>query len=252
MTTDEEGGTPKSGRGSRPPETNLVLSGLHGHEGQQLFSKGTRVRFRAGTIVYELGDRISEVYFLRSGLASLLAGDEDGNLIEVAMAGCEAVLGGMVALSFEVSPYRVIIQSDGEALRFARGDLVHLFHDSIAVRQGLGRYLGFLSFQFSLSAMCIGAHSLDRRVARWLMICHEHLGTPCHVTQESLAETHGVTRTAITLALAKLAGENIIRQGRGRIEILQPEELEQCCCVCYRAYRSEYRRTFPSTIRFSL
>src|SRR5262249_47448730 len=156
-----------------------VLSALRGSESHLLSNKGTLVQFRAGTIVCELGDHISHAYFLRSGVASLLAGDENGALVEVAMVGCEGVLGAMPALALETSPFRIVIPSGGAALRVRIESVLQLFHDSPGFRKHLTQYLGFLFFQVNVSALCNCAHSLDGRLARWLMICGGHLGADC-------------------------------------------------------------------------
>jgi CRP-like cAMP-binding protein len=52
-----------------------------------------RVRLEAGRILFDVGAPIDYTWFITSGIASLLGVTEDGNSIEVAMAGRDSVIG---------------------------------------------------------------------------------------------------------------------------------------------------------------
>ena len=52
-----------------------------------------RVRLEAGRILFDVGATIDYAYFIRSGIVSLLLDTENGDSVEVAMAGHDSVIG---------------------------------------------------------------------------------------------------------------------------------------------------------------
>jgi DNA-binding transcriptional regulator YhcF (GntR family) len=47
----------------------------------------------------------------------------------------------------------------------------------------------------------------------------------------------GVRRTTVTLVAGELEQQGVIRDGRGRIEVVDPEGLQKISCECYGAMR---------------
>ena len=85
---------------------------------------------------------------------------------------------------------------------------------------------------------CNALHSLDARLARWLLQILDRVdGKVLLVTQEALSQTLGVRRTSVTLVAQNLQREGFIRYRRGRIEIKSRSQLEAAACECYRITR---------------
>jgi len=59
---------------------------------------------RSGATLYEAGCPIRHVYFPNSGLVSLLASTQEGQVVEVAMAGIDGMVGIPVALGMNAMP----------------------------------------------------------------------------------------------------------------------------------------------------
>ena len=62
------------------------------------------------------------------------------------------------------------------------------------------------------------------------------------LTQQYLATMVGVQRTTITQTLGDLTAAGLIRQGRGRIKIMNRKGLEARSCECYGALVSTLSR----------
>jgi CRP-like cAMP-binding protein len=86
------------------------------------------------------------------------------------------------------------------------------------------------------TVLCNRAHSVDQRMARWLLMTHDrvkHATFP--ITQEFLGKMLGVQRPAVNLAGRKLQGAGIIRYSRGRLTVLDRVKLELAACECHGA-----------------
>ena len=65
------------------------------------------------------------------------------------------------------------------------------------------------------------------------------------MTQELIANMLGVRREGVTEAASRLQKSGCIRYARGRIEVLDRNELEKRTCECYRVVKTEYDRLLP-------
>jgi len=74
---------------------------------------------------------------------------------------------------------------------------------------------------------------LDQRLARWLLMTQDRVGSLFSMTQQRLAETLGTGRPTITLAARHMQKTQIIRYTRGVVNILNREALEDLACECY-------------------
>lgn len=89
--------------------------------------------------------------------------------------------------------------------------------------------------KMSMEMACANFHSLEQRVAKWLLIRHDlHRSAPILTTHQSAADSLGVRREAITLTLPKMRGLSF---SRGAIEVEDREMLEHTTCECYVAQR---------------
>jgi CRP-like cAMP-binding protein len=224
-------------------ESNLILRGISFAEHDALVSRGVTVDIPRYKVLYEVGDRISEVYFIRTGFASLIAAVDDESLVEVAMVGKEAVLGAVLALGLERTPYRWVIPARASLLSVKAERFLEVFRSAGKFQSLLLRYLGHLVTQVTQAAGCNTMHPIKPRLSKWLLISRYHLGSEeLPLTQSFLSEMLGTSRTAVTLICAELARSRVIRQQRSRITILDPAKLEGLACPCYEKFRKEILR----------
>src|SRR5882672_11630677 len=97
--------------------TNRILTALPAQEYERLFQRLTPVSLPLGETVYQPEERIKYVYFVTSGLVSLVANLKDGGTVEVGLVGSDGMVGLSVVLGDDIAPNQAIVQMAGAALR---------------------------------------------------------------------------------------------------------------------------------------
>lgn len=107
----------------------------------------------------------------------------------------------------------------------------------------LSRYAVAFGAQVAETAFSNGLFSLEQRLARWLLMCHDRaIGDDIAITHEFLSVMLGVRRPAVTLGVQALEGTSVIRATRGHITIRNRVRLTEVAGEAYGAAASEYRR----------
>ncbi len=186
---------------------------------------------------------IEYIYFLNSGLVSTDALASSGDTVEVGVIGREGFAGLPALFDQPQMGHTVVMQGKGDGLRmraqavreeFRRGgmlrDLVHAF-----------TYLQLV--QMTQSVLCNSVHSVDARLARWLLTSADRTETETlHLTQEFLSQMLGVQRSTVTVAAGDLQRKGQIEYTRGKIRILDRAGLIEGACECYRTVTASYNR----------
>ena len=90
--------------------------------------------------------------------------------------------------------------------------------------------------QFLHVAACNALHSVEARLARWLLHIHDRTegGDVLPLTQETMSELLGVRRTTVTHVVSALRTSRALKSNRrGQLEIDRPR-LEVVACECYK------------------
>lgn len=221
---------------------NQLLSALPRKEYEQLLQHLEQVSLPQGKVIYEAGDAIRHAYFPLSGMLSLLSSTEEGGTIEVAMVGNEGLVGLPTVLRTDTTPYRVMVQIPGRAMR-VRGDALRgEFNRGARLQDTLLRYTHTLLTQISQSAVCNHFHTVEQRLSRWLLVTRDRVNaSEFHLTQEFISHMLGIPRTHVTMRAGALQQKGLIRHGRGKIVIIDVEGLEAAACECYRLVKEEIR-----------
>jgi CRP-like cAMP-binding protein len=156
-------------KGTARPQ-NRFLRSLSIQEYQRLLPFAETVNLGSGDILFEAGDRITDLYFLNSGMASLLSTTEGGATIEVGMVGYEGFVGTSIVLKQNRMPYRSMMQIAGQATKIKTEPVLDQFDTNVRFRNLLLQYLHLILAQVSQSAVCNRFHTLEERLCRWLMI----------------------------------------------------------------------------------
>jgi len=197
------------------------------------------VRLEKGQGVYELGERVRFAYFPTNGMLSLLAVTEAGEALEVAMIGTTGFAGAPIILPPHTTPYEVMVQVSADVWRIPAEALVREFERSADTRAVLLRSVHALICELTQSAVCHRFHSLNQRLCRWLLVGRDCVQSDTiELTQEFIAHMLGMSRPKVSLALAHLEDERLIRQRHGRIDIVDARGLEMVSCECYRALKA--------------
>lgn len=96
------------------------------------------------------------------------------------------------------------------------------------------RYVQMQLTQLAQSAGCGVKHSVDQRLARWLLITADRArSTELKFSQEFLASMLGSKRTSISLAAHRFKTAGLVDYRHGQIQILDREGLQNRACECY-------------------
>lgn len=224
---------------------NLLLSALPPAECERLLPDLEPVTFSLGQILCEPGERIHYCYFPTNAIVSLLYTMHDGSTAEMGLVGNEGVLGVAVFLGGESTCSRALVAVAGDAFRLPAKRLQEEFAHAGALQHLLLRYAQALITQVSQTAVCNRLHSVEQRLCRWLLLCHDRNNCPeLLMTQELIANMLGGRRESVTVAAGHLQDSGLIHYCRGRISILDRDGLESNVCECYRAVEDEFDRLF--------
>jgi CRP-like cAMP-binding protein len=183
------------------------------------------------------------LYFPTSSIVSLVYILEDGSTVEMRLAGNEGVVEISLFMEGETTPNRGIVQVAGGALRMKVKILQEEFKRGGALQLLLLRYTQALITQISQTAVCNRRHSLEQRLCRWLLMCHDRVkSNELLMTQEFIFNMLGGRRESVTVAACHLQDAGLIHYSRGHITILDRRGLEGAVCECYRVVKNEFDR----------
>jgi CRP-like cAMP-binding protein len=102
--------------------------------------------------------------------------------------------------------------------------------------------------QVMVSVACNGAHSLEQRLARWLLMMRDRGDEDVMpVTQNLIAEMLGVQRPTVTNVARELERTGSIKRGRGQLTIVDRQALIKASCECYQLVRERLAFHLPKT-----
>jgi CRP-like cAMP-binding protein len=226
---------------------NRILAALRPEELARVKPHLEHVRLTQGATLYSAGDTVRRVYFINAGMVSLVAVTADGSATEVGMIGDEGMAGIAAVLKNDTSPYDVVVQLAGAALRM-RADLLKVeFERRGVLHDMLLRYMHMLLKQISQSAVCNRFHTVEERLCRWLLISSDrsHLST-LFLTQEFLSQMIGAPRTSVTITARALQRQGFINYSRGKIQILDREAMTAASCECYGVVAEEMKHMYAA------
>src|SRR5688572_32578827 len=85
------------------------------------------------------------------------------------------------------------------------------------------------------STACNALHSVEQRLARWLLLAHDRVGkNEFPLTQEFMAMMLGASRPSVTVVAGTLQKAGLITYHRGQLKIANRKKLESASCECYR------------------
>ena len=164
-------------------------------------------------------------------------------MAEAGVIGREGFVYPAIVLGAKSVPLDVQVQIAGSAHRISVGDLLRATERSPTLRQSLLLFAHVSAVQASYSILSNAVHSVDERLARWLLMCHDRS------TSDDLALTHNfvgvmlsVRRPSVTSSLHVLEGNGMIEISRGFITITNRAALESFAGDAYGKPEAEYIR----------
>jgi CRP-like cAMP-binding protein len=189
-------------------------------------------------ILQEPGQKIEYAYFLNHGMVSLVILTSDGRSVEVAIVGNEGMVGTSLAVGLNRGPHRAIIQISAGGFRVKSELLGEVLSRTPELRLIMNRYVLIQGLQVAQIAACNRLHEVEQRLARWLLMCQDRIGSEeLPMTHEFLAQMLGTGRPSVSLAAGILQRAGMIENIRGTVKIVNRKGLEGSSCECYAAMR---------------
>jgi CRP-like cAMP-binding protein len=190
------------------------------------------------------GEEIKEVYFPLNAMISLVSTTREGVSVETGIVGSDGMLGISVLFGAATTPMQSVVQISGRAMRMEARAFKTEFDREGAFNKILLLYLHILFVEISQTAACNKLHSIDGRLARWLLMsCDSIRSDVLPLTHEFLSML-GIRRAGVSEASARLREKGLISYHHGRITILDRKGLEDFACECYDVVKREQARLF--------
>ncbi len=222
---------------------NRLLAALPAEVYQRLLPHLEVVDLPLERVLHGYNEPAEYIYFPQQGIVSLVSIMANGDTVEVGLVGKEGMVGMQALLSGSALPNQAFAQVPGQAIRIRTEHLQVEFDRGGALQKLLLRYVQALYTQVSQTAACNRLHTIEARLARWLLLVRYSLeADEILLTQEYISQMLGTRRAGVTEAASELQKAGLIHYSRGRITILDPADLEAVACECYQVVRDEFDR----------
>ena len=187
--------------------------------------------------------QIETVYFMETGIASVVAVQPDETRVEVGLIGREGMSGMAVVLGGNQSPHATYIQVAGEGQRITAKELRKAMNASQSLHSLLLKFVQVFMVQTAHTAIANARANIDKRLARWILMAHDRTGgNTLPLTHEFLSLMLGVRRAGVTEALHSLRSRKLIENGRNKIVVRDRKGIERMAGGSYGTPEKEYRR----------
>jgi CRP-like cAMP-binding protein len=154
------------------------------------------------------------------------------------MVGVNAFMGGR-----ETNQTEYICQSPGAAVKMDARPLLDEFDSVKEVRTVLLHFTQAYIAQLSQNVACNRLHTIEQRMARWLLECRDRLKSDdLGMSHEFISQMLGVRRAGVSETAAKLQEQGMIEYGRKKLRVINGSGLEEISCECFQVVRDEYDR----------
>jgi CRP-like cAMP-binding protein len=185
-------------------------------------------------ILHEPNQHTQFVYFLNSGLISLMIETREGKTVEVGIVGNEGFVGFPAAVGINRSPMREVVQVAGTGFGIEVPALQRSLLSSPTLLDVLNRRVVLQCLQGAQTAACNRLHSVEQRFARWLLTVQDRSGSDSlAITHDFIAAVLGTDRPSVSLAAGNFQRRHLIEYGRGAVKILNRKKLEKLACECF-------------------
>jgi CRP-like cAMP-binding protein len=193
--------------------------------------------------LYRANKPIAFVYFIETGVGSLVNTMANGQAAEVGTIGSEGMVGLPLVFGDNRTPTSVYIQVPGAGLRMRAPLFRQELANSASMQATMLRYAHAFFNQVAQSAACNHFHNIQQRTCRWMLMTHDRMQSDEFLlTQEFLAMMLGVQRTGVSAAAGGLQRAGLILYKRGNVTILDRRGLERLSCECYGVSKREFDR----------
>src|SRR6266545_302976 len=201
------------------------------------------VQLHARQVLHEPGMPVLYAYFPVSAVISLISTMTSGSSAEVALIGREGMAGLAGVFGTLESPTTAVVQIPGMALKVTIAELRNARLRIPSVRTMLDRYTEAQLIQTAQTAACNGLHSVEARLARWLLAIDDRIdGDQFRLPQELMAQMLGIQRPTVSVTMQRFQHAKAIAYEGQSIVVADRSALERMACECYTVLRREFER----------
>ncbi len=225
------------------PGRNHLLASLDPSDWERLAPELQPVTLSMRKELESCGHDVEWIYFLQSGIASVIAESSANHRVETGVIGFEGVTGTGVALGDPRAAQTTVMQIAGAGHRISASRLRELMADSTSLRERLQLFARAFTIQVAHTALANGAGLLEQRLARWLLMLHDRVeGDTLAITHDYIATMLSVRRPGVSVALKVLEEMGLTRVNRGAIAIVDRRGLLEKSAGLYGRTEVEYQR----------
>src|SRR5271154_4728317 len=227
---------------------NRLLLALPSSNLKQLMPELEHIRCRREQVLIDVDSSLDHIFFPDIGVVSVVAVYANGSIIEMATVGREGCTAVQAVLGAKSSSVRLLVQIPGSAAKMSRAAFTRAMGSMPSFRNLMYAYAQAFLEQVLVSVACNGAHSLQERLARWLLMMRDRGDDDAlQISQSLLADMLGVQRPTISNAARELERAGLIARGRRQVTILDRQGLVEASCECYKLVRARVTFHLPRT-----
>ncbi len=213
---------------------NALLNALSAASREKILSLSKEVPLPVRTELQAPEEPPRHLYFLTSGIASVVVALSEGGSAETALIGREGVTSGYALLGKSNSPTECFMQVGGGGYRLEFEHARELFRQSEEIRTRILECVQQQALVTGQVAACNKLHDAEARLARWLLMVSDRTGDESfQLTQEFIAQMLGTRRSTVALVAGALQRSGFIEYTRGKVTIRSREHLATAACECY-------------------
>lgn len=217
---------------------NRLLESLPSDVWQRIKTDLVPVDLVANSVIAERGSAFQDVYFPCGSMISVVVNFANRRTIEAELIGQDSYTGVAAVLGRHSAISDMLVQVAGPAYRIDRAAFQRHLQDN-GLRMALGSHSALAYSNVAQLAGCIAFHSVDQRLARWLLMVRDAVGRDGFLlTQAFIGVMLGVPRQTVTNAVRVLERAGLIEHQRGFIRITDVSALEDISCECYAVMRA--------------
>lgn len=226
---------------SPSPYEHTLLSSLNDAARRIIQSAIAIVDIAADELLFESGQPLDRIWFIQSGLISMVTVLQDGREVDGLVVGHGGALGLPASLGSHRAISRAHVVVAGEAWSLPGAACRQAMAVDEAFSHRLMTYYEAVFAAVVQITACNSAHTLRQRFCRFLLTCRGQLKSDTiPLRQEFVSQMLGVNRTSITPISRALQVEGTITVRHGRIHIRNLSLLQSCACECHAVISARF------------
>jgi CRP-like cAMP-binding protein len=160
---------------TRPPfsTNNFILNSLPVEDLMCVLPDLELVELPLGTFLYHHDDPIKYIYFPETAMVSVIAVTPGGENAETGVVGAEGIVGIDALLGADSAFNETVIQQPGDGYKIKTAAVRREFIRGGAFQKNCLQFVRLFMIQISQTALCNRLHTVEERLARWLLLSHD-------------------------------------------------------------------------------